>query len=353
MEEGSDHCARLVIVSHALSRAQEAYQEARELRSTATSGQYFYKDATPRAEHFMTCSVELCGARIRHPLPLKLTLCYDDGTMVPYEDQACLRLLKENVHVRPSVDPETMTASFTYRIEIGSFRRADRSFVVRIDADTSMVGWPNELSPMQVEYCMTPPIYVLSKKRLHGVVTAPSSPTASSSHHQHPAGYLLPAQGRAAQPYAAELQVPKKRKREDEEPDAEDVQRLLLEKMMVLERRVAELTTVVLSTVAAANVRAAHPATGNSSDQQATSQQHHRARQHAATSQSGAAPDEQPDATSPASQGSANSGRHFPQEDAPAQRGQVPSHEPFVDHHAPTLETASSLLRHTPPSIHC
>ncbi|KAJ1447235.1 hypothetical protein M885DRAFT_207867 [Pelagophyceae sp. CCMP2097] len=137
-----DAAPRLVVVSHALSEAQEAYQEARELRASTTSGQYFYKDATPRAEHYMMCTVELVGYPHRRAVPLKLSLCFDDGTLVPYEDQACLRLLKENVHVRPIISAETQVASFTYRIEIGSFRRADRSFVIRIDAEPTMVRAP-------------------------------------------------------------------------------------------------------------------------------------------------------------------------------------------------------------------
>mmetsp|Transcript_25560 Transcript_25560/g.85865 ORF Transcript_25560/g.85865 Transcript_25560/m.85865 type:complete len:303 (+) Transcript_25560:194-1102(+) len=238
-----DAAPRLVVVSHALSEAQEAYQEARELRASTTSGQYFYKDATPRAEHYMMCTVELVGYPHRRAVPLKLSLCFDDGTLVPYEDQACLRLLKENVHVRPIISAETQVASFTYRIEIGSFRRADRSFVIRIDAEPTMASWPApEL--IQVSSCLTPPIYVLSKKRLNGVVTAPSSPTMD------PRGIC------------GDKSLGKKRRRDedDDEVDFDDIQRQLLEKMIVLERRVAELTTVVLSTVAAANVRAMPPA---------------------------------------------------------------------------------------------
>jgi hypothetical protein len=51
---------------------------------------FLAQDATPRAEHYLMCTVELVGHPHRLAVPLKLSLCFDDGSLVPYEDQVSL-----------------------------------------------------------------------------------------------------------------------------------------------------------------------------------------------------------------------------------------------------------------------
>ena len=49
----------------------------------------FYKDATPRGEHYIRCSVA-CEPSRPDVVPLRLALCYEDGTDVSPQDASCL-----------------------------------------------------------------------------------------------------------------------------------------------------------------------------------------------------------------------------------------------------------------------
>ncbi len=144
---------KLVVRKHDFSSAQTAYQRAR----SAPSSQFiFYKDATPRGEHYIRCSVACEPAR-PDVVPLRLALCYEDGTDVSPQDASCLKILGEATHL--SCPPHAKETTFYYRLELGSFRRADRKFSVRVSAaDGAEAG-------AGVAQCLTPPLLVLSKTK--------------------------------------------------------------------------------------------------------------------------------------------------------------------------------------------
>mmetsp|Transcript_15744 Transcript_15744/g.42628 ORF Transcript_15744/g.42628 Transcript_15744/m.42628 type:complete len:277 (-) Transcript_15744:4-834(-) len=144
---------KLVVRKHDFSSAQTAYQRAR----SAPSSQFiFYKDATPRGEHYIRCSVACEPAR-PDVVPLRLALCYEDGTDVSPQDASCLKILGEATHL--SCPPHAKETTFYYRLELGSFRRADRKFRVRVSAaDGAEAG-------AGVAQCLTPPLLVLSKTK--------------------------------------------------------------------------------------------------------------------------------------------------------------------------------------------
>ena len=119
---------KLVVRKHDFSSAQTAYQRA---RSAPSSQLIFYKDATPRGEHYIRCSVACEPAR-PDVVPLRLALCYEDGTDVSPQDASCLKILGEATHL--SCPPHAKETTFYYRLELGSFRRADRKFLVRVSA---------------------------------------------------------------------------------------------------------------------------------------------------------------------------------------------------------------------------
>ena len=138
---------KLVVRKHDFSSAQTAYQRA---RSAPSSQLIFYKDATPRGEHYIRCSVACEPAR-PDVVPLRLALCYEDGTDVSPQDASCLKILGEATHL--SCPPHAKETTFYYRLELGSFRRADRKFLVRVSAADGIIP------------CLTPPLLVLSKTK--------------------------------------------------------------------------------------------------------------------------------------------------------------------------------------------
>ena len=142
---------KLVVRKHDFSSAQTAYQRA---RSAPSSQLIFYKDATPRGEHYIRCAVACEPAR-PDVVPLRLALCYEDGTDVSPQDASCLKILGEATHL--SCPPHAKETTFYYRLELGSFRRADRKFSVRVSAaDGAEAG---------VIPCLAPPVLVLSKTK--------------------------------------------------------------------------------------------------------------------------------------------------------------------------------------------
>lgn len=196
---------RLVVIAQQVSDAQEEYQKARVTPGSISN--LFYKDATPRAEHYIKVTVRLLGREQwpwHSPVPLRLVLCYDDGTPLDASDQSSLRVLSLSSHVSASLAPspshrlnrqpalsqvraaipaESDNVSFSYRIELGSFRRADRSFSVKIEACTDLgmdqLGDPQStivasLNGIVIEPALTPAVYVLSKKKLDGPCPRPA-----------------------------------------------------------------------------------------------------------------------------------------------------------------------------------
>ena len=107
------------------------------------------QDATPRGEHYIRCFVA-CEPSRPDVVPLRLALCYEDGTDVSPQDASCLKILGEATHL--SCPPHAKETTFYYRLELGSFRRADRKFRVRVTG-------------AGVAHCLTPPLLVLSKTK--------------------------------------------------------------------------------------------------------------------------------------------------------------------------------------------
>ena len=71
------------------------------------------------------------------------------------QDASCLKILGEATHL--SCPPHAKETTFYYRLELGSFRRADRKFLVRVSAaDGAEAG---------IIPCLTPPLLVLSKTK--------------------------------------------------------------------------------------------------------------------------------------------------------------------------------------------
>lgn len=164
---------RLHIVSHECSPAQADYQKLRV--NPGAMSNVFYKDATPRGEHFMRCVVKVTGREHegeaqRRVIPLKLTLCYDDGQPIEAVDHSSLRILSSNSHLKAAIPANQDHVAFSYRIELGSFRRADRSFAVRVEANADATHRPASYLPQnkcrEIESCITPAVYVLSKKKI-------------------------------------------------------------------------------------------------------------------------------------------------------------------------------------------
>lgn len=179
----------LVVVAQRVSEAQAEYQKARVTPGSISN--LFYKDATPRAEHFINMTVRLLGREHwpwHAPIPLRLVLCYDDGTPLDSTDQASLRVLSLSQHVRAAIPADADMASFSYRIELGSFRRADRCFAVKIevytDASMDVHSPPSALSNL-VEPALTPAVYVLSKKKLDVGASPRSSTPRAEAKRKH------------------------------------------------------------------------------------------------------------------------------------------------------------------------
>ena len=146
---------KLVVRKHDFSSAQTAYQRA---RSAPSSQLIFYKDATPRGEHYIRCSVACEPAR-PDVVPLRLALCYEDGTDVSPQDASCLKILGEATHL--SCPPHAKETTFYYRLELSSFRRADRKYSVRISSGISAADG----AEAGVIPCLAPPVLVLSKTK--------------------------------------------------------------------------------------------------------------------------------------------------------------------------------------------
>ena len=147
---------RLRIVAHNFSPAQKKYQEARDAGS-----EVFYKDATPRVEHHL--KVTLAADNVAFPLPIRIHMCLaEDGTEVSSQDQQTLRILGDGR--KQYTVPAGGTVSFSYRFELGSFRRADQKFCLKISADAReglSLAHVAAVAP-----ALTPGVLVLSKKKL-------------------------------------------------------------------------------------------------------------------------------------------------------------------------------------------
>merc|ERR1719199_1182143 len=118
----------LVVTAHGFSAQQTDY-----LSSRGNGTSVFYKDATPRVEHFLRSTVAVEGNTNAVPVAVKLVMAYEDGTEVSAQDATCLKILGDG-RKRVTI-PAGGFATFDYRYELGSFRRADRKFSVKVVSD--------------------------------------------------------------------------------------------------------------------------------------------------------------------------------------------------------------------------
>jgi hypothetical protein len=125
--DDDDEPARLIVKSFELSAAQKKYQQERNVEPKPIS---FYKDAAPRVDHYMRCSVSVADVDYGMQVPVKLELAYADGSPVSSEDASHLKIIGDSLG--GLVVPPNGQVTFCYRIEIGSFRRADRKFCVKV-----------------------------------------------------------------------------------------------------------------------------------------------------------------------------------------------------------------------------
>ena len=79
-DDDEDAGPRLIIASHEFSAAQANYVALRHPENPRAP--IFYKDATPRAEHYVRCGVRVEGVNHGVAVPVKIELCFPDGRVV-------------------------------------------------------------------------------------------------------------------------------------------------------------------------------------------------------------------------------------------------------------------------------
>lgn len=189
----------------AMSSAQQAYQRDASRQDLSDSEIIFYKDATPKAEHYMAFRVDLppsvartVGPSADIPLEVELVAIMPQpvgAAAVPpitteprqYETVPDQSHLKQ-CGVRPSAsqppsDRPLVGMTLAYRIELGSYRQGDRRFaiLVRIAAKAAA----DSPALRSVAPCLTPPVYVASKVKRHRVSAADHYHDNQSSAKRH------------------------------------------------------------------------------------------------------------------------------------------------------------------------
>ena len=105
----------------------------------------------------------MAADNVAFPLPIRINMCLaEDGTEVSSQDQQTLRILGDGR--KQYTVPAGGTVSFSYRFELGSFRRADQKFCLKISADAReglSLAHVAAVAP-----ALTPGVLVLSKKKL-------------------------------------------------------------------------------------------------------------------------------------------------------------------------------------------
>ena len=152
----------MIIASHEFSAAQANYVALRHPENPRAP--IFYKDATPRAEHYVRCGVRVEGVNHGVAVPVKIELCFPDGRVVqskfetrPGREAESLKVLGDGAKRLTLPNPGAVVY-FDYRIEVGSLRADDRKFCVKVSPDASHVAG--------VLPAITPGLLVLSKKRI-------------------------------------------------------------------------------------------------------------------------------------------------------------------------------------------
>lgn len=201
----------------AMSSAQQAYQRDASRQDLSDSEIIFYKDATPKAEHYMAFRVDLppsvaraVGPSAEVPLEVELVAIMPQpaGTAVPpvtteprqYEtvpDQTHLKQCGVRASAsQPPSDRPLVGMTLAYRIELGSYRQGDRRFaiLVRIAAKAAA----DSPALRSIAPCLTPPVYVASKVKRHRVAAADHYHDTQSSAKRHEAELARPPAPTAA-----------------------------------------------------------------------------------------------------------------------------------------------------------
>ena len=173
----------LVVEEFAYSHAQRAYQaevgnRAPELiprkpkpgepaPTPGERGEVFYKDATPKADHFMQFRVRLpraLRATVSSDVVLDLTLCFapnhDTDEYVVVADQSHLRKCDAPRGEPRGARENLLGAILRFRVELGSYRQGDKRFVIKASLSEEEAR-KHGLPALQSAY--TTPVYVASK----------------------------------------------------------------------------------------------------------------------------------------------------------------------------------------------
>mmetsp|Transcript_8237 Transcript_8237/g.21325 ORF Transcript_8237/g.21325 Transcript_8237/m.21325 type:complete len:387 (-) Transcript_8237:179-1339(-) len=204
----------LICRDFGMSAAQQSYQREANRPEHAKQEIFFYKDSTPKAEHYLSFVVDVppalarvVGPKAELPLEVELVaLVPQAGDAGPrYErvpEQSHLKAcpVRSGIGAAAVLDRPVCGATLAYRIELGSYRQGDRRFAVlsRL-ASKAVADYP---ALTHVGPCLTPPVYVASKVKRHRVaspddhdVAAPDTKRpANHSDEDHHLVALPPAQ---------------------------------------------------------------------------------------------------------------------------------------------------------------
>jgi len=240
----------LVCVGFAMSAAQAAYQRDSQ-REEPDSGIFFFKDATPKSEHFVEFRVQrgsTSSSSSQQPLTLEL-VSLPSGTT----DYSRAEVFAEQEFLKPvtpsqrnqrdaaqAVTPPVpvVGAVLRYRVEVGSYRQGDRRFAIR----ARLASEPSVLP------CFTPPIYVASK-----VKRPPGGGAHSHAHDKrHKVDDVL-SEGSSTSPgtvlHADEAQRQRPEEVGDERPPPEMMVVDTRDELAAIHARLAALEDAVMSQV--------------------------------------------------------------------------------------------------------
>lgn len=174
----------LVCRDFSMSAAQQAYQKDAHRQDLEKDETIFYKDATPKAEHYMSFRIDLPAnvARKLGPKAVDVALAVElvavaprpsgtggtasAGHYEPVADQSHLKacMLRVSGSQTP-VDRPVTGVTLAYRVELGSYRQGDRRFALLVRVAPKVYQeWPvlRAVAP-----CLTPAVYVASKVKRH------------------------------------------------------------------------------------------------------------------------------------------------------------------------------------------
>uniref|UniRef100_A0A7S3JW85 Uncharacterized protein n=1 Tax=Aureoumbra lagunensis TaxID=44058 RepID=A0A7S3JW85_9STRA len=182
MEENGEQ--NLVCGGFRVSNAQWSYQLDSQ-REAPENGVYFFKDATPKSDHFVEFRVEIpknvsTGNYRTNKIPLQVELVclppesvdYSRAEIFPEQQYlkaitAASRIVSANLPTASTQqrndDPfiPMLNTVLRYRVEVGSYRQGDKRFVIKASIAPHIFEQVPHLAELGA--CYTPPIYVASK----------------------------------------------------------------------------------------------------------------------------------------------------------------------------------------------